>query len=99
MLRSRNLVGIVFSLLLLQGCGSKVATPSTPPTNATTIKHIVVIMQENRSVDNLFNGFPGADTVMTATQKGKSVTLQPVALEQGIDVDHSHTSWLASYDK
>jgi phospholipase C len=104
MLRSAYLVGVAFSLLLLQGCGSKVGTPSTPstpaapPTNASTIKHIVVIMQENRTVDNLFNGFPGADTVLTATQKGKTVTLQPVALEQGQDVDHSHTAWLVSYD-
>src|ERR1700751_2454256 len=98
MLRSRNLVGIVFSLLLLQGCGSKVATPSTPPTNATTIKHIVVIMQENRSVDNLFNGFPGADTVMTGLQKGKTITLQPIPFEQGIDADHSHPGWITDYD-
>jgi phospholipase C len=68
------------------------------PTNATTIKHIVVIMQENRTTDNLFNGFPGADTVLTATQKGKAVTLQPVTLEQGSDVDHSHIGWVAAYD-
>ena len=27
------------------------------------IKHIVIIVQENREVDNFFNGFPGADTV------------------------------------
>lgn len=91
--------GIAFSLLLLQSCGSKDATPpSPPPTNATTIKHIVVIMQENRTVDNLFNGFPGADTVLTATQKGKAVTLQSVPLEGTLDPDHSHTAWLSAYD-
>ncbi len=27
------------------------------------ITHVVVIVQENRSVDDLFNGFPGANTV------------------------------------
>ncbi|HEV3089956.1 MAG TPA: hypothetical protein VGX91_00780, partial [Candidatus Cybelea sp.] len=27
------------------------------------IAHVVIIVQENRSVDNLFQGFPGADTV------------------------------------
>jgi phospholipase C len=27
------------------------------------IHHIVIIFQENRTPDNLFNGFPGADTV------------------------------------
>lgn len=104
MCRSLYLAGLAFSLLLLQGCAannpapSTPSTPTTPPTNATTIKHIVVIMQENRTVDNLFNGFPGADTVMTAMQKGKAVTLQPVPLEQKTDVDHTHTSWLIAYD-
>ena len=97
------------ALFLLAGCShdgdsattpqqSAVTTTNVAPTAATTIKHIVVIMQENRTVDNLFNGFPGADTTMTATQKGESVTLQPVPLEQGTDVDHSHTAWYAAYD-
>jgi phospholipase C len=27
------------------------------------IKHIVYIVQEGRSFDNLFQGYPGADTV------------------------------------
>jgi hypothetical protein len=66
--------------------------------NTTVIKHIVVIMQENRSTDNLFNGFPGADTVKTATQKGKTITLQPVPLEQGADALHTHIDWVADYD-
>jgi phospholipase C len=30
---------------------------------ATPIQHVVVIIQENRSMDNLFNGYPNADTV------------------------------------
>jgi len=114
MFRPGYLLGIAFSfsllpfgLSLVEGCAANDAapptptqpvTPTPPATNATTIKHIVVIMQENRTVDNLFNGFPGADTVMTATQKGKTVTLQPAPLEHGPDVDHSHTAWMASYD-
>ena len=27
------------------------------------IQHIVIVMQENRSFDNLFHGYPGANTV------------------------------------
>ena len=30
---------------------------------AGKIKHVVIIVQENRSFDNLFQGYPGADTV------------------------------------
>jgi len=61
----------VFSLLatvtaIFVGCGGQ---PASVPTAATpdsavrgSIKHIVVIVQENRSFDNLFYGYPGADT-------------------------------------
>ncbi len=94
MSRLCSVIAITFGLCLIQGCSN----PSTPPTNATKIKHIVVIMQENRTVDNLFNGFPGADTVQTATQKGVTVQLKPITLEQGEDVDHSHLAWVKAYD-
>jgi phospholipase C len=51
----------------------------------------VIIIQENRSFDYLFNGFPGADTVNTGVMHdGTKVPLQPVPLEAGQDIDHSH---------
>ena len=55
-------------------------------------------MQENRSFDNLFNGFPGADTVQSGMSHGQSVTLQAVPFEQGTDVDHTHTGWSKDWD-
>ena len=42
------------------------------------IQHVVVIVQENRTVDNLFNGFAGADTVTTDPVTGSM--LQPCPL-------------------
>jgi hypothetical protein len=57
--------------VLCTACGAR--TPATlPPTQAATppyaasspgtyIKHIVVIVQENRSFENIFAGWPGAD--------------------------------------
>ncbi len=72
--------------------------PVPTPTNATKIKHIVVIMQENRSFDNLFNGFPGADTVQSGSSHGTVVALQPIPFEQGTDLDHSHTGWYKDLD-
>ena len=55
----------------IAGCGGSLLvspSPSVPDSTASPIpgspiQHIVVIMQENRSFDNLFNGYPGADTV------------------------------------
>jgi phospholipase C len=69
------------------------ATP--PPGPAGIIQHVVVIMQENRTFDNLFNGFPGADTAQDGTSYGTTVALQPVPLEQGTDLGHGHLdSWM-----
>ncbi len=59
-----------------------------------TIKHVVVIMQENRSFDNLFMGFPGADTVTSGPDLGTTVPLKPVPFEDGHDADHTHTGFL-----
>ncbi|HEU5479634.1 MAG TPA: alkaline phosphatase family protein [Candidatus Tumulicola sp.] len=63
------------------------------------IKHVVIIVQENRSFDNLFQGFPGADTQSYGyTTGGQQVTLQPVGLETSWDIDHSLGSYLAACD-
>jgi phospholipase C len=104
---SRFKVGVFLqvSLLALAGCGANVETAVTPVnvTPITTpvvqpIQHIVVIMQENRSFDNLFNGFPGADTAQTGKNGAASVTLQPTNLGNGPDLDHSHTGWWTQWD-
>ncbi len=92
------------STALLAGCGGSAAVttptpaPAPAPTNATTVKHIVVIMQENRTFDNLFNGFPGADTVQSGISHGTVIPLQPVPFEQGTDVDHSHVNWYKAWN-
>ncbi|HZY99210.1 MAG TPA: hypothetical protein VFE36_06530, partial [Candidatus Baltobacteraceae bacterium] len=58
------------------------------------IKHVVIVIQENRSVDNLFNGFPGADTVRIGERKIGPVNLEPVDLGYPADVDHQHRAWI-----
>ncbi|MDQ6942594.1 MAG: hypothetical protein M3169_08795, partial [Candidatus Eremiobacteraeota bacterium] len=97
-------------LFALPGCGgggggmsaSMSAVPLPGPTQAPAarkIAHVVVVIQENRTVDNLFGGFPGADTVSTAptTNRG-TVALRPVSLQGGADVEHSHAYFLKQYD-
>jgi phospholipase C len=86
-------------IVVVAGCGgSSQTTVPPPPPGLSSIKHIVIIMQENRSFDNLFNGFPGADTVPSGMSAGANVVLQPVPLEQGDDVDHTHPGWWADWD-
>jgi phospholipase C len=99
-------IGILFSLVGIAGCGASYVYSPSPAVAASTvsaisgspIQHIVVIMQENRSFDNLFNGFPGADTVQNGMLNGVSIPLQPLPLNDSRGLDHSHMRWWRDWD-
>ncbi len=79
--------------------GSAAPAPAASVLGGGKIKHVVVVIMENRTVDNLFNGFPGADTVTTAPiSTGARVALVPELLEAPCDPDHSHAGWETVYD-
>jgi phospholipase C len=62
-------------------------------TGAGKIKHVIYIVQENRSFDNLFQGYPGADTVSKGKDsKGGTIALKPVSLKTWYTLDHSAES-------
>jgi phospholipase C len=62
-------------------------------------KHVVIVVQENRSPDNLFNGLPGADTVRSGLNShGRKVPLTAVSLSAPYDVQHSHPAFVTEYD-
>jgi len=55
----------------------------------TKIKHVIIIMQENRSFDDLWQGYPGANTQPYGyDSNGNQIQLQPIPLEAPYDVDH-----------
>jgi phospholipase C len=61
------------------------------------IQHIVIIVQENRSFNNLFYGFPGAKTVKTGEESnGTKITLKPVGLETTWDIEHDLGGFISS---
>jgi phospholipase C len=61
------------------------------------IKHVVIIIQENRSMDNLFQGYPGADTVAVGQNSaGQKIVLQPVSLATQYIIDHSSVAMFAA---
>ncbi len=63
-----------------------------------TIEHVIIIVQENRTPDNLFNGLPGADTVRFGqNSKGKFITLQPIPLTAPYDISHRHNAFEIEY--
>jgi phospholipase C len=86
---------IAFSLT---GCGAQslpymqngTALKTLAQTGAGKITHIVYIVQENRSFDDLFQGYPGANTVPRGkNSKGQVVKLQPWSMQYPFIIDHS----------
>jgi phospholipase C len=68
-------------------------------TGAGKIKHIVYIVQENRSFDNMFQGYPGADTQSYGyNSHGKKIRLMPYGLEHQYVIDHSASAMFAACD-
>ena len=59
-----RVAALVIGLATLAGCGS--STPRHTAEGATgihKIKHVIVVMQENRSFDHYFGTYPGADGI------------------------------------
>ena len=64
---------------------------------AGKIQHVVIIVQENRSFDDLFQGYPNADTVSSGqNSKGQTIKLTPVGLERQYVIDHSAMAMFAA---
>jgi len=64
---------------------------------AGKITHVVYIVQENRSFDNLFQGYPGANTVSKGEDsQGNTITLQPSSLGTHYEIDHSAMAMFAA---
>ncbi|MGA8534501.1 MAG: alkaline phosphatase family protein [Candidatus Tumulicola sp.] len=95
--------------LLLNGCtAGGTGTAFTPPNgdsaptrnrSSNHLQHIVLVIQENRSFDNLFATFPGADGATSGkNSKGQTVTLVKANLAGALDVNHASKAFLAAYD-
>jgi phospholipase C len=68
-------------------------------TGAGKIKHIVYIVQENRSFNDLFQGYPGAYTVPSGKNShGQTIQLQPISLADQYIIDHSAQAMFAACD-
>ncbi len=58
------------------GCTSTSSTPPVPISSPAAIQHIVIMMQENRSFNNIFAGFPGATTALQGPCKPEGSAAQ-----------------------
>ncbi|HEY2474126.1 MAG TPA: alkaline phosphatase family protein [Candidatus Cybelea sp.] len=97
-MRLHVIVFLAVASATISGCSFS-SHPALPPagglaapasTGAGKIQHVVYIVQENRSFNNMFEGYPGADTASSGkTSTGQTIQLQPVSLKVAYEVDHS----------
>jgi phospholipase C len=81
--------------------GKGLAPPTVSPAQfiqahkSAKIQHIVIVIQENRSLNDLFYGFPGARTVGYGYDTAnKKIPLKPVGLEAKWDLAHNSKGFL-----
>jgi phospholipase C len=95
---------IAGTLVSLNGCGgTATGQGKQPPPPPGKIKHVVVIFQENRSTDNLFQ-----DPILISRKAdiqnfgidstGKQIPLKKVSLAVDYDPAHSHTAFNSMCD-
>ncbi|HEY6326715.1 MAG TPA: alkaline phosphatase family protein [Candidatus Cybelea sp.] len=111
----RALACAAFACTLAACGGGQTQAPMMPPLGAvpgalqdsfaqpfrmhSPIRHVVIVFQENRTPDYLFQGLPGADISKWAIDsQGVPVLLQPISLAAGYDLGHGHGSFITDYD-
>ena len=64
-------------------------------TGVTPITHVIIVIQENRTTDNLFQGLPGANTQNYGLDSnGNQVPLHQKWLGWGGDISHEHANFI-----
>ena len=111
--RLARLFGVGFVILfLLSGCGGSTinqatVTPGIPTSNPVTvtpssptgqIKHIVFFIKENRTFDDYFGTYPGANGATTATDSSGQVVPWRHQADQVPDIDHSSEGARMAWD-
>jgi phospholipase C len=98
-------LAICFGLVSCSGNSLRTGVPGVPQPALnpsllvpSPIKHVVIIVQENRSVDNLFQFLRGANTQSYGlNSSGQEVPLQPRHLTAPYDLGHAHEYWMIEY--
>jgi phospholipase C len=100
----RSILSLCAVVALAVGCGGTHTVAAVPNSAAaqthrqvTTLpKYVIVLVQENRTVDNLFQTQPGVETQNYGIDShGNRVVLKRRHLGSGIDCDHSYKAFVA----
>jgi len=102
-----NRIGAALTALALTACSPAAATlpymrgetalRGLNGTGAGKISHVVYVIQENRSFNDIFEDYPGAKTASSGKDShGTSIKLQPISLKTDYDMDHSADGMFAA---
>jgi phospholipase C len=92
-------VFVLATVAALVGLSTGCARIDDAAASRRTIRHVVIVIQENRSFDNLFHGFPGADSANSGlTHLGRRVPLKPISLTVDYDISHGYRDFINDYD-
>jgi phospholipase C len=103
----RVLIACAIGPLICSCAGSGGASSTVVPaqmsarsaSSSSYISHVIVMIQENRSFDDLFATFPGADGTTKGKIKGRRpIKLKEVSLLGHCDFGHSYKGFIRDYD-
>jgi len=92
----KTLTLLLFTLVL----AATVLAQSTASQNLP-VQHVIIVVQENRTIDNLFANDPNLSGVhFSPTGKcgTQTITATSYQLDACFDASHAHTAWETSYD-
>jgi len=92
---ARSFAVLATLAVVAAACSSSPAAPS--PKN-WPIKHVIILFKENRSFDNLFGRFPGANGTTTGMSHGQKVTLSLATDTVAGDLPHHHPDYVRDLD-
>jgi|SRR5580700_4789062 phospholipase C len=111
---TRALLTALIGAVGLTSCAGNPWSPSTPVglqrgavpgehhRSTSYIAHVIVVIQENRSFDDLFSTFPGVDGTTTGKIRGRhgarKIPLQRVSLVEPCDFGHSYNGFITDLD-
>jgi len=89
--------------MAVAACSGAPSVPAQIPLErgraATPITHVVFVIQENRSFNNLFMGYPGATTQSYGYDtSGDKIRLHAQDLSQDWDIDHTSRAFFTACD-
>lgn len=108
----RRIAFAALSVLATSCAGSSASFAPAPPRGLEApggarldryVRHVVIVIQENRSFDNLFATFPGADGTRYGEMKTPSgsdvrVRLRAANLVEPCDYSHGYQNYIRDYD-